>query len=146
MHNSPLIMSLTLLCHRSGTLHSRQPQVRLRLRSSTTSCTHQSKELTDDGVPSPPSANTGEVQFPFPTYEAAASQFVSASRIDSRGFAYHVFSQAPSSAAPLPIFNFADLFQPEQAAGALPSWLMGDGFSMLGYASTSDLMNMDGYP
>jgi hypothetical protein len=112
------------------------PGIHLRLTSST-SCTHQSTGLTDTSTVPSPGDGTGDLPFPFPTYEAAASQFVSANRIDSRGFAYHVL-QVPSSAASLPNFDFADVFQPEHAPGTLPSWLIGDGVD----ASTSDLFGM----
>ncbi|KAH9083684.1 hypothetical protein EDB83DRAFT_37070 [Lactarius deliciosus] len=67
-------------------------------------------ELTDvSSVTSPQSDSTGDQRLPFPTYEAAASQFV------------------PSSAIPLPNFAFNDVFQQEQAACTPPSWFIGDG-------------------
>jgi hypothetical protein len=48
--------------------------------SSTAPCTHQSKALTNDSsLASPQSDGTGDQLLPSPTYEAAASQFVSAS-------------------------------------------------------------------
>lgn len=77
MNGSQLITPLTLQCHRSGTPHPRSLQACLRLTSSTIPCTHQYKGLTDiSPIPSPQS-NTGDQLLPTPTYEAAASQFVS---------------------------------------------------------------------
>ncbi|KAH9022077.1 hypothetical protein EDB83DRAFT_2430466 [Lactarius deliciosus] len=84
--------------------------------------------LTDvSSVTSPHSDSTGDEQLSSPTYEAAASQSI------------------PSSAIPLPDFDFADLFQPGQA----PSWIVGDGINFTGqtqpcYASFPDLMSICG--
>ncbi|KAH9029912.1 hypothetical protein EDB84DRAFT_1677037 [Lactarius hengduanensis] len=84
--------------------------------------------LTDvSSVTSPHSDSTGDQLLPSPTYEAAVSQFI------------------PSSATPLPDFDFADLFQPGQA----PSWIVGDDIDFTGqtrpcYASIPDLMSIYG--